>query len=131
MEDSKNKTESKNLSAYDSVRVRPQNKARFNKLLAAANKKDSGGKIVADDLFGLMLDRITPKDLQHLQNKSLSNEDRIELLRRAYVKVRGQITKDYFFGFTLSTEFPEFLHKHGIGIVSSPVSHTAISEGAL
>lgn len=104
MEDSKNKTESKTLSAYDSVRVRPQNKVRFNKLLASANKKDSGGKIVADDLFGLMLDKITPKDLQQLQHKSLSNEDRIELLRRAYVKVRGQITKDDFFGFTLSAE---------------------------
>ena len=128
MEDSKNKTESKNLSAYDSVRVRPQNKVRFNKLLATANKKDSGGKIVADDLFGLMLDRITPKDLQHLQHKSLSNEDRIELLRRTYVKVRGQITKDDFFGFTLSPEFPEFLQKHG-GDILGGAKHNLPATG--
>jgi hypothetical protein len=118
MEDSITKTQSKSLSNFDSVRVRPQNKTRFNKLLAGANKKESGGKIVADDLFGIMLDKITTKDLQQLQQQSLRNEDRIELLRRAYIKARGPITKDDFFGFTLSSEFPTFLQQHGAGIVA-------------
>lgn len=93
-EQNRPKSEHKIPAVYDSVRVRPQTKARFNKLLASANKKDFGGKVVADDLFSLMLDKISSADIQMLQQKSLSNEDRIELLRRAYVKVKGPITKE-------------------------------------
>lgn len=117
MEDTKQNKEVKNSPAFDSVRVRPQSKIRFNQLLWNVNTKDSGRKVVADNLFALMLDRISTRDLQELQRRSLTNEDRVEMLSRTYIKVRGHISKDDFLGFTLSTEFPNFLQQHGSGIV--------------
>lgn len=92
-----------------SVRVRNQSKEKASLLLQAANKKKFGRKIKLDDLFELAINLVTDEHLKLMQQQSLTNEDRKELLRQEYIKSRGPISKDEFTGFMMSAEFATFL----------------------
>jgi hypothetical protein len=52
--------------------------------------------------------RPTETDLRFLQEKSISNIDRIEILRQKYMEQNGEISKDEFAGFMLTPEFLSF-----------------------
>lgn len=66
-----------------------------------------------DDLFDLALGLGTTEHLKVLQERSLTHEDRKELLRQEYVELHGQITRDEFTGFMMTSGFTEFLKEAG------------------
>lgn len=86
------------------VRIRPKTQILLRKLLVQANQKDLGNKIKRDDLLHLGLSLIQCGHISDLQNRSLNNADRMELLYREYVKNHGPISKDAFLGRVMSGE---------------------------
>lgn len=87
-----------------SIRITSETERKLEKLLTAANKKKLGRKIKADQILNIALDNFNESHIQMLQNSSLTNEDRKELLRQKYIELRGPISKDEFTGFILSNE---------------------------
>ena len=104
-----NKQSTKNFCG---IRVKRDTKKKIESLLSTANKKSLGRKIKVDELLQLALSIVENSHIEQLQSASLSNEDRKEKLRQIYVKTRGQITKDEFTGFMMSSEFVEFLNEN-------------------
>jgi hypothetical protein len=108
MKEKANKPKSKSVAKSASVRVHQEAKARAALLLLAANKKKAGRKIKFEDLFELALGLVTDEHLKLLQDRSLTFEDRKELLRQQYIASRGQISRDSFLGFLMSADFVTF-----------------------
>ena len=73
------------------------------------NKKEIGRKVRVDALLDLALNLVTAEHIKMLQDHSLTNEDRKEILRQQYVATRGPISKDEFTGFMMTAAFYEFL----------------------
>ena len=105
MSKSKNKT----VASSVSIRVHSQSKEKASMLLNSANKKKFGRKIKLDDLIDLAIGLVTNEHLKMLQERSMTNEDRKELLRQKYIETRGPITRDEFTGFMLTNEFSDFM----------------------
>ncbi len=118
-----NKTKIQNETKRTMVRVRESIKVGALAKLKEINRKDMGRALKLDDLFELAISRLTEADVKTLQEKSLSNEDRREILRQKYIAVRGPISKDSFLGFIISSEFQSFLNEQsstGAKSVSAP-----------
>ncbi len=81
-----------------SVRLRRETKRRIQNELARVNKKDFGKRVKADALIGRALGLLTEQHIKELQDASLSNADRLEMLYRDHVKQHGATTKDDFLG---------------------------------
>ena len=86
------------------MRVRRETKRRIAAELARVNKKDFGRKVRADDLIVLALSLVEERHITGLQERSLSNADRIEQRYQAFVKDHGPIAKDVFLGKLLAGE---------------------------
>jgi hypothetical protein len=84
------------------LRVKRDTKRRVMQELAKMNKKDFGKRIKADELIGLALSLLEERHLKSLQDASLTNADRVELLYREHVKNFGATSKDEFLGKILS-----------------------------
>lgn len=84
------------------IRVKSETRKKLVLELSKANKKDFGRRIKPDDLIALGLSLIEPQHIKTLQDKSLSNADRIEREYRAFVQKNGPISKDEFLGKILS-----------------------------
>lgn len=84
--------------AATSLRVKPETRKRLLAELAKANKKSFGRRVRADQLLNLLLTLLRPEHIQKLQDESLSNADRIEMMYREHVKRHGTISKDEFLG---------------------------------
>ncbi len=106
-----NKTKSQNDTKRTTIRVRESIKVGALAKLKEINRKDIGRALKLDDLFELAISRLTEADVKTLQEKSLSNEDRREILRQKYIAVRGPISRDSFLGFIISPEFQNFLNE--------------------
>lgn len=85
-----------------SIRVRPDTRKKLILELSKANKKDFGRRIKPDDLISLGLSLIEPEHIKGLQEKSLSNADRLDRDYRLYVQKNGPISKDEYLGLLLS-----------------------------
>jgi len=109
MKEKANKPKSKSVTKSVSVRVQQEAKERAALLLLAANKKKQGRKIKFEDLFELALGLVTDEHLKLLQERSLTHEDRKELLRQKYIATRGPISRDEFLGFMMSADYATFL----------------------
>jgi len=109
MKEKVSKPKSKSVAKSASVRVHQEAKERAALLLLAANRKKQGRKIKFEDLFELALGLVTDEHLKQLQECSLYNEDRKEILRQKYISVRGQISKYEFTEFMMTAVFHEFL----------------------
>ena len=103
------KTAAKQVNKLKSIRVQLETQRKAERLLAVANKKRIGRKVKVDQLLNIALDLVTERHLQSLQEQSLTNEDRKELLRQKYIESRGQISKDEFTGFMMTAAFLEFM----------------------
>ena len=80
------------------LRVKRETKRRVMQELAKINKKDFGKRIKADDLIALALSLVEARHVTALQQSSLSNGDRVEMLYREHVKRHGATSKDEFLG---------------------------------
>lgn len=92
-----------------SVRIKPGSKKKALALQHEANNKPNGRKIKLDDIFELALSLVTSEHLKTLQERSMTHEDRKEILRQKYIESRGPISKDEFTGLMMTAEFFEFL----------------------
>lgn len=81
-----------------SLRVKTETRKRFLVELAKANKKSFGRRVRADQLLNLLLTLLRPEHVQKLQEESLSNADRLEMMYREHVKRHGATSKDEFLG---------------------------------
>jgi hypothetical protein len=101
----------KNGSKQVHVRVSLASKKIAIGLLGKANSKKFGRKIKFDALFDLALTLVTSEHLKVLQEQSMTNEDRKEILRQKYVEKYGSISKDDFTGFMMKPEYIDFLNQ--------------------
>lgn len=88
------------------LRVKRETKKKALSDLAKINKKDFGRNIRVDELIALALSLVEPKHVRELQERSLSNADRLERQFQDYIKVHGSISKDAFLGKLLAGEVP-------------------------
>lgn len=86
------------------LRVKRETKRRVLSELAKINKKDFGRMVRADELIALAMSLVEPKHLTELQERSLSNADRLERQYQAYIKTNGNVSKDAFLGKFLAGE---------------------------
>ncbi|PWU19423.1 MAG: hypothetical protein C5B49_05765 [Bdellovibrio sp.] len=103
------KQKNKNATKYASVRIKADSRGQAAALLIAANKKTYGRKVKLDELIELALSLVTSDHIKLLQSRSLTNEDKKEMLRQKYVEVRGPISRDEFTGFMMTSDFQSFL----------------------
>lgn len=94
---------------HASVRVKAASKKVALALRDEANDKPTGRSVKLDDIFELALSLVTSEHLKTLQERSMTHEDRKEILRQKYIKTRGPISKDEFTGFMMTAEFQKFL----------------------
>ena len=74
-----------------------------------------GSNIKLYDLIEFALNLVTEEHLKMLQEQSMTNEDRKELLRQKYIAHFGPITKDEFTGFMMKPQFLEFINSQKAG----------------
>ena len=98
-------TKSKQVTGSSaSLRVKRDTKRRVISELAKMNKKEFGRRIKADELVALALSLVESRHVAELQERSLSNSDRLDRHYQQYVKTNGPLSKDDFFGKLLSGE---------------------------
>lgn len=105
----------KKNAGFCSVRIRMTAKDRAKALLLAANKKKSGRKVKFDELVELAIGLVSDEHIKMLQERSLTNEDRMDQLRQRYVETRGPISEDQFIGFMLTADFHDFVKEQNSG----------------
>ena len=98
------KTVTSKKSVAASLRVKTETRKRFLVELAKANKKSFGRRVRADKLLNLLLTLLHPEHIQKLQEESLSNADRLEMMYREHVKRHGATSKDEFLGRLLGSD---------------------------
>ena len=108
------KVPSKRKAKHVSLRVQKETQKKIEDILMCANKKEFGRKIRADHVLSLAVELLTEDHLKILQKRSMTNEDRMECLRRKYIEVRGEISRDEFYGFVMNPEFLEFINEHSL-----------------
>src|ERR1700692_4653088 len=108
MESKTAKTSLKTTQKLKSIRISLENQKKAERFLALVNKKKVGRTVKIDQVLNIALDLLTDEHVKKLQDQSLSNEDRKELLRQKYIESRGPISRDEFTGFMMSAEFSEF-----------------------
>jgi len=80
------------------VRITDTTRILLQELMGKANKKEFGRKIKQNEIVFAGLRLVELIHLKELQENSLSNADRMELVYRDHVKQFGDISKDKFIG---------------------------------
>jgi hypothetical protein len=88
--------------ATATIRLKRETKRRIQVELAKINKKDFGTKVRFDDLIGTVLSLLTNYHIKELQDRSMTNADRLEIQYRDFVKKHGATSKDDYLGKILS-----------------------------
>ena len=127
MENKTSKSTTKTLIKGKSIRISSDLQKKSDRLLLSANKKKAGAKIKFEQLVNLALDLVQDEHIKMLQDKSLTGEDRKEILRQRYIAEIGPISKDAFTNFTLTAEFQTFLVAQKAAQIVAPTisSHIA------
>ena len=105
-----------------SVRINSEIQKKAERILLSANKKKVGRRVKIDHLLSLALDLVSEEDIKKLQNQSLTNEDRKEILRQKWVALNGPISKDEFTGFMMTEEYFNFVSAHKLGTENNLLS---------
>ena len=116
------KKSAKSAAKHVTVRVKASARKLASSLAEEANKKKLGRKVKLDDIFELAISLVTPEHLKMLQERSLTNENRVALLRQKYIEVHGQVSHDEFLGLMMHPEFAIFLKEHGASVAMSQVA---------
>lgn len=112
METKNTKASPKINSKLKSIRINSENQRKAERILLAANKKKGGRRIKINELLNLVLDLVSDEHIKKLQEQSLSNEDRKEILRQRWAEFHGPISKEEFTGIMMTKKFFEFLAEH-------------------
>ncbi|MGE3680974.1 MAG: hypothetical protein AB7G93_04550 [Bdellovibrionales bacterium] len=80
------------------IRIDMSTQKLVSSLLAKANRKSHGRKVKASQLVQLALSKLDDADIRQLQERSLSNADRMEMKFREYCKRNSGATRDEFLG---------------------------------
>ncbi len=80
------------------IRIDMSTQKLVSSLLAKANRKSHGRKVKASQLVQLALSKLDDADIRQLQERSLSNADRMEMKFREYCKRNHGATRDEFLG---------------------------------
>ena len=88
------------------LRVKRATKKKLATELARINKKEFGRRVRADELIQFALALVDNNHVAELQERSLSNADRLEQRYQDFVKANGPIAKDVFLGKLLAGELP-------------------------
>lgn len=110
MENKAAKAKIKDTQKLKSIRVSVECQKKAEKILALANKKKIGRTVKFDQALSIALDLLTDEHIKRLQEQSLTNEDRKELLRQKWTELYGPVSKDAFTGIMMTKEFSEFLN---------------------
>jgi hypothetical protein len=102
-------SEKRKVKLWVSIRVSSETRKLAEGILKTANEKETGRKIKLDEVLQTGLALVQQEHIKTLQENSLTNEDRKEILRQRYISIRGPISKDEFTGFMMTAEFAEFL----------------------
>jgi len=94
------------------LRVSNETRRKVLSELTKANKKTFGRTIKPDQLIALALSKLTSSDIVELQEKSLSNQDRIEKAYRDYIAKNGAISRDEFLGKMLTGEVTKMVSEN-------------------
>lgn len=90
------------MSAIDQklsvIRVTEATKSILDRIIKKANQKEMGVKIKPDDIISVALELVTDRHIENIQEKSYSNEDRLEIRYRSYQMDHGPVSKDQFIG---------------------------------
>lgn len=113
-------SEKRKVKLWCSVRVSSETRKLAEGILKTANDKETGRKIKLDEVLQAGLALIQNEHIRTLQEDSLTNEDRKEILRQKYIAVRGAISRDEFTGFMMTAAFHEFLKELDSGANASP-----------
>lgn len=108
METNTTKSKSKNGIKASSTRISAPSKQTAKSLLKEANNKNIGKRIKLKELIEFSLTLVTDEHIKMLREKSLTFEQRKEVLRQKYISIFGQISKDDFTGFMMTDEFSKF-----------------------
>lgn len=115
-ESKKSKVKSKSDAKCASIRIRVGTKKAALAFRDQANNKAFGRSIKLDEVLELAVGKLTSEHVHELQEQSLTNEDRKELLRQKYIETRGPISRDEFTGFMMTDAFQEFLKESVVQI---------------
>lgn len=96
-------------SSSSAIRVSQEMRKRLLAELARINKKPQGKRVKIDALIGVLLPKLTAKDVTDLQNASLSGRDRLEQNFKAYCAKFGAVTMDEFLAVISSQAVPQIL----------------------
>ena len=111
MDNSQNQNATKHKpgkSLYTNVRVKKTVKKTINGFLNKVNRKKFGRKVRDEAVIELAVSLLNDSHIKELQEKSLTNKDRLEIKYQEFIKVNGNISKDEFIGYLLS---PEISHQ--------------------
>ena len=103
----KQKSSSK-AGTYKSIRLSPETAKKLSKIHQAVNKKQFGKKVQPDAILSLALGQLSDSHFKELQEKSLSNNDHLEMAFREYLKKHPSISKDDFLGIVARGEIQIF-----------------------
>lgn len=95
---------SKAKSEVSAIRIDIATQKLASSLLAKANRKSFGRKVKACQLVQHALSKLDDADIKLLQEKSLSNADRMEMKFREYCKRNSGATREEFLGQLLNGE---------------------------
>jgi hypothetical protein len=96
-------------SSSSAIRVSNETRKRLLADLAKINKKAQGKRIKIDALLGVLLPKLTAKDVLELQEASLSGRDRLEQNFKTYCAKFGAITMDEFLALISRETMPQIL----------------------
>lgn len=108
------KKNSKNAAKKSSVRITADQKQWADDFLEKANSKKFGRSIKFEDAFQLFLEEMNERHMEILRERSLTGDDRKEILRQKYIEQNGQISKADFTEFMMKPEYLEFMRSQGL-----------------
>ncbi|MGE3680268.1 MAG: hypothetical protein AB7G93_00990 [Bdellovibrionales bacterium] len=113
MENKNAKKSSKAQNKMKSKRLSLEILNKADRALRLANQKSAGRKIKLDELLGFALDLVNEDHIKKLQDRSLKNSDRQEILRKKYSELYGPVSPEEFIGVTMTSAYFEFLKEYG------------------
>lgn len=87
-----------------SIMVRRETRRKLNKIMRDINKKEYGRDLEVDDFIEQAISLFGASEIQSLQEKSLSNSDKLTRQYKEYVSKHGATSWDAFLGKLLEME---------------------------
>jgi len=87
-----------NVQSSAPIRVKLKTKNQLDLLLNKANKKSFGHKVKPDDIISFCLNLIDDKEIKIIQEKTVCNKDRFEMLFKKLSTKNKDVSRDDLLG---------------------------------